>query len=212
MRLILASNSPRRKEILSLLGLAFDVIPSGVEEVFEPGRSPADEARHWAVEKSLAVHRNHPDSVVIGSDTVIDLEGETIGKPAGREDAVRILSLLAGRTHSVATAVAVISPDGKKRVAVETTKVRMHSVPKDWIVRYVATGDSMDKAGAYSIQGEGRRLIDSIEGDYLAAVGFPLRALVKLLTEAGIKPSKDVESVYLERNVMNWQSYNPLTY
>ena len=207
MRLILASTSPRRAEILSLLGLPFDVISPGVEEITRPDRLPTDEARHWAVEKARAIRRRYPDAVVIGSDTVIDLDGRTIGKPLDQNDAVRILSLLAGRAHTVVTVVAVLSPDGKERVAVETTSVRMLKIPMETLLRYVATGEPMDKAGAYSLQGEGRELIGSIEGDFLSAVGLPLRAVAGLLCEAGIKPSRDVESVYSRRGFMNWQSY-----
>ena len=207
MRLILASSSPRRKEILSLLGLPFDVVSPGIEEVFLVSRSPTDEAVYWALEKARVVHRLHPDAIVIGSDTVIDLEGKTIGKPAGRDDAVRILSLLVGRTHAVVTAVAAALPDGNERAAIETTIVRMHPASKELLLRYAATGEPLDKAGAYSLQGEGRKLIDSIEGDYLAAVGLPLRAVAGLLREAGIRPAADVESIYQRRNIMNWQSY-----
>jgi septum formation protein len=207
MRLILASTSPRRKEILSLLGLSFDIVSPGIEEFFQPGRSPADEARYWAVEKARAVHRLYPDAVVIGSDTLIDLEGQTIGKPVDPDDAIRILSLLAGRSHTVVTAVVVALPDGNERIAVEKTIVRMHPAPKEMLIQYVATGEPLDKAGAYSLQGEGRQLIDSIEGDFLAAVGLPLRAVAGLLRESGIKPAKDVESIYQKRSVMNWQNY-----
>src|SRR5437867_6898080 len=165
MRLILASNSPRRKEIFSLLGLPFDVVSPGIGEVFQPDRSPADEACYWAVKKARTVHRLYPDAVVIGSDTVIDLDGQTIGKPVDADDAVRILSLLAGRTHTVVTAVVAALPGGNERVAVETTIVRMHPVSKEMLIQYVATGEPLDKAGAYSLQGGGRQLIDSIEGD-----------------------------------------------
>ena len=211
MRLILASSSPRRKEILSLLGLPFDVVSPGIEEVFLVSRSPTDEAVYWALEKARVVHRLHPDAIVIGSDTVIDLEGKTIGKPAGRDDAVRILSLLVGRTHAVVTAVAAALPDGNERAAIETTIVRMHPASKEILLRYVATGEPLDKAGAYSLQGEGRQLIDSVEGDYLAAVGLPLRAVAGLLREAGIRPAADVEAIYRRRNIMNWQSYEGMT-
>jgi septum formation protein len=209
MRLILASSSPRRKEILSLLGLPFDVVSPGVREIFQAGRLPVDEGLYWAIEKARAVHRRYPEAVVIGSDTVIDLDGQTIGKPIDPGDAVRILSLLTGRTHNVVTAVAIVFPDGKERSAVEKTKVRMRPVSKDVLLRYVATGEPMDKAGAYSLQGEGRQLIDSIEGDYLAAVGLPLRVVAGLLGEGGMRPSASVESIYQARTIMNWQSYQP---
>jgi nucleoside triphosphate pyrophosphatase len=207
MRLILASISPRRKEILSFLGLPFEVISPGIQEIFRPNRSPADEAVYWAVEKARAVSSLHPDAIVIGSDTVIDLEGRAIGKPAGREDAVRILNLLVGGTHIVVTAAAVVHPDGKERFAVEATKIRMRPASKDTLLRYAATGEALDKAGSYSLQGEGRKLIESIEGDYLSAVGLPLRAVAGLLREAGIRPAVEVESIYRRRDIMNWKSY-----
>lgn len=207
MHLILASSSPRRKEIFALLGLPFEVVSPGLEEVFHPDRSPSDEAVYWAVEKARAVQRHAPDAIVIGSDTVIDLEGKTIGKPADQNDAVRILSLLAGRTHTVVTAVAAVFPDRNERIAVETTQVRMRTASKEVLVRYAATGEPLDKAGAYSLQGEGRNLIHSIEGDYLAAVGLPLRAVAGILSEKGIRPFNDVELIYGTRTVMNWKSY-----
>lgn len=207
MRLILASSSPRRKEILSFLGLPFEVISPGIHEIFRANRSPADEAVYWAVEKARTVSALHPDAIVIGSDTVIDLGGQAIGKPAGREDAVRILSHLVGRTHTVVTAVAVVPPEGNERILVEGTKVRMRPASKETLLQYAATGEPMDKAGAYSLQGEGRELIESIEGDYLSAVGLPLRAVAKLLRGSGFRPVADVESIYRQRNIMNWQSY-----
>jgi nucleoside triphosphate pyrophosphatase len=208
MRLILASSSPRRKEIFALLGLPFDVVPPGLEEIFHPDRSPVDEGAHWATEKARAVHRLDPDAIVIGSDTVIDLDGRTIGKPVHQADAVRILSLLAGRTHTVVTAVAAVFPDAPERMAIEKTKVRMHPVSKEDLLRYAATGEPLDKAGAYSLQGEGRLFIDSIEGDYLAAVGLPLRATAGILIEAGIRPAADVERIYRSRTIMNWKSFD----
>jgi len=207
MRLILASSSPRRKEIFALLGLPFDVVPPGLEEIFLPGRPPADEGIYWASEKARAVHRDAPDAIVIGSDTVIDLDGRTIGKPVDQDDAVRILSLLAGRTHTVVTAVAAIFPGVHERTAIEKTKVRIRPVPKEDLIRYAATGEPLDKAGAYSLQGGGRFLIDAIEGDYLAAVGLPLRAMARILLEAGIRPAADVERIYRNRTIMNWKSF-----
>jgi len=207
MRLILASSSPRRKEIFSLLGLPFETVSPGLHENFNPGRSPADEAAHWALEKAIAVLRLHQDAIVIGSDTVIDLDGQTIGKPADRDDAVRILSLLAGRTHSVVTAVAIAGPDGKERVAVERTFVRMRNASRESLIEYILTGEPVDKAGAYSLQGEGRKLIESIEGDYLSAVGLPLGAVADLLRGIGIQIDVGVEGIYHRREVMNWKSY-----
>lgn len=207
MRLILASTSPRRKEILSKLGLPFEVVSPGIEETFRPDRFPSDEAVYWAVEKAQAIHRRYPDAIVIGSDTVIDLDGQSIGKPLDRDDAVRILSLLVGRTHSVVTAVAVVLSNKDERVAVEKTKVRMRPASKEVLNQYAATGEPLDKAGAYSLQGEGRKLIESLQGDYLSAVGLPLRAVAVLLREAGIRTEVDVEAIYHRREIMNWKSY-----
>jgi len=207
MRLILASGSPRRRELLAHLGLPFEVAPPDLDEIFDSSRSPADEGIYWAVEKARAVHRRDPKAIVIGSDTVIDLDGQTIGKPLDPNDAVRILSLLAGRAHTVVTAVAVIFPGGDERVAVERTKVRMRSIPKADLVRYAGSGEPLDKAGGYSLQGDGRKLIDSIEGDYPAAVGLPLRALARILDEAGIRSPADMDKIYLDRAIMNWKSY-----
>ena len=167
----------------------------------------ADEAVYWAVEKARKVHRLYTDAIVISSDTVIDLEDKTIGKPVNQDDAVRILSRLVGRTHTVVTAVAVAFPDGKERIAVEATKVGMRQASREVLIQYAATGEPLDKAGAYSLQGEGRSLIESIEGDYLSAVGLPLRAVAGLLREAGIRTEIDVEAIYRRRNIMNWQSY-----
>lgn len=208
MRLILASSSPRRKEILALLGIPFEIVSPGIEEIFHPDRPPADEAVYWSIEKARAVHRLHPDAVVIGSDTIIDLDGKSIGKPVHEDDAVRILSLLSGRTHTVVTAVAAVFPDGKELVEVERTTIRMRSFSRDVISRYVATGEPLDKAGAYSLQGQGRKLIESLDGDYLSAVGLPLRAVAGFLSEAGIRAEANVEGIYRERNFMNWRSYD----
>jgi septum formation protein len=207
MRLILASDSPRRKEILSLLGLPFEAVSPGIEETVRQDRPPADEAADWAVEKARAVHRRHSDAIVIGSDTLIDLDGRSIGKPADREDAVRILSLLSGRAHTVVTAVAVIHPNTDERVAVEKTAVRMRPSSREVLARYAATGEPLDKAGGYSLQGEGRQLIESLDGDYLSAVGLPLRTLNRLLIEAGLRPTADVNLIYRRRDFMNWRSY-----
>lgn len=207
MRLILASSSPRRKEILSLLGLPFEVISPGVEETFRLDRSPSEEAVYWALEKARAVHRRYPDAIVIGSDTVIDLDGKSIGKPLDRDDAVRILSRLVGRTHTVVTAVAMVVPDGKEFVAVEKTKIRMRASSLEDLTEYVLTGEPLDKAGAYSLQGEGRKLIETLKGDYLSAVGLPLRAVAGLLREAGLKTEVDIEAIYRRQEIMNWRSY-----
>ena len=207
MRLILASSSPRRSEILARLGLPFEIVSPGLEELFRPDRSPREEAVYWALEKARAIHRRNSGAIVLGCDTVIDLDGQTIGKPSDSGDAVGILSQMSGREHWVVTAAAAVFPDGKERIAVEKTKVRMPPASRETLVQYVATGEPLDKAGAYSLQGGGRKLIASIEGDFLSAVGLPLRAVALLLEEGGLRPAADVERIYREKALMNWKSY-----
>jgi septum formation protein len=209
MRLILASTSPRRREILSLLGVPFEVVPSGVEERSDPHRNASEEALHLAREKASAVASKHPDAVVIGSDTLIDLDGQKIGKPRDHHEALEILRKLIGREHTVATAAAVILPDTIEKSAIETVRVRMRSVPEQEIIRYAVSEEPIDKAGAYSIQGEGERLIARIDGDYLAVVGFPLRSVARCLHEAGLPLPIDPELIYRERGFLNWKRFAP---
>jgi septum formation protein len=208
MRLILASSSPRRRDILALLGLPFETVDPKIEEKFEASRTPVEEAVHWAVRKARAVAADRPGDVVVASDTLIDLAGETIGKPSGHDEAFRILRRLAGREHRVITAVAVAGPGPSERTAVESTTVRMRPSHDEILMRYAFTPEPLDKAGAYSLQGEGRRLIERLAGDYLSAVGLPLRAVAGLLREAGLAPPADVESIYRERKVFNWDTYD----
>jgi septum formation protein len=208
MRLILASSSPRRREILALLGLPFECVDPKIEEKTDPSRTPEQEALHWAVRKANVVSGNRPGDVVLASDTLIDLGGETIGKPGGHDEAFRILRRLAGRTHRVVTAVAVVGGGKTEKTAVESTTVRMRPSHDEILMRYAFTPEPLDKAGAYSLQGEGRRLIEGLDGDYLSAVGLPLRAVAALLRESGISIRADVEAIYRERKVFNWGAYD----
>jgi septum formation protein len=178
VRLILASTSPRRREILASLGVPFEVIAPQFEEQVSARRPIREEVLAFALGKARSVALNHPDSIVIGSDTMIGLGGEKIGKPLDRDDARRILALLSGRTHEIHTAVAIIDgAGGPGLMTVEAVLVTMRALSSGEIARYLDTGESLDKAGAYSIQGEGRNLIATMEGDYLAAVGLPIRPI-----------------------------------
>ena len=197
MRLILASTSPRRKELLALLGVSFDVCPPTFLEQPIPGCSPREQVARFAQEKARSVACLWPDAVVLGSDTIIESQGRVLGKPLDHADARRMLMSLAGQPHYVHTAVALCGrSQAIDAVEVETTTVYMKADRDGAIERYLETGESFGKAGAYSIQGQGADLIEKIEGDYTAVVGLPLRMTANLLCVAGYPVSQDVEAVY----------------
>lgn len=184
--LILASASPRRKELIRLLGVPFEVAPSGYEERLpEEHPEPAVLAVHLATEKALDVARGHGNALVLGADTVVALGARVYGKPADPDDANRMLRELSGRTHQVITGVALVQ-DGDARTFAEMTEVRFRALDEREIAAYVATGEPMDKAGAYAIQGYGAVLIEWIEGDYPNVVGLPVMRLALLLRELGM--------------------------
>jgi septum formation protein len=208
MGLILASTSPRRQEILALLGLPFDVIAPDFVELVSDNRPLADEVLDFAKGKAVAVARSHPGSIVIGADTMILLDRKKIGKPNDREDAREILRVLSGKTHLIFTSVAIIDGTGGPGLAtVQEVSVKMRPYSDADIERYLACGESLDKAGAYSIQGEGRALIDGIRGDYLAAVGLPLKPIAEYLKSRGFQFSLDVDRLYAEKAFLNWSTF-----
>jgi septum formation protein len=182
-RLILASSSPRRREILSAAGFVFEVFPSGISERPIPGEGVRDMAVRLARAKSLDVSSLMPDAWVIGADTVVDVDGEAFSKPVDRGDALRMLRALNGRSHLVHTGVA-ISGGGEVRASfAETTKVTFGPVNDGEIVSFAASGICDDKAGAYAIQGRGALMIERIEGCYYNVVGLPVYRLKKILEE-----------------------------
>lgn len=208
MRLILASTSPRRREILALLGLPFDVIPPEFDEIPLPHRSLEEEVLDFALGKAQSVAKNNPQSVVIGSDTMILLDGEKMGKPDSIDDAKCILRSLSGKTHRIFTSVAIIDGLGGPGLkTVEEVSVKMRDYAEQEIERYLSFNESLDKAGAYSIQGEGRALIESIGGDYLAAVGLPLKPITAYLKSRGLSFPLDVDRLYSEKSFLNWRSF-----
>jgi septum formation protein len=173
MRLILASTSPRRREILALLGLPFEVIPPDFAETLSSQRSIEEEVVEFAFGKAESVARRNAQTIVIGSDTMISLDEAKIGKPRDLSDARAMLCKLAGRTHYIYTSVAIIDGSGGPGLrSLEKVTVLMRDFSDTEVEAYLACGESLDKAGAYSIQGEGRQLIASIEGDYLAAASL----------------------------------------
>jgi septum formation protein len=207
MRLILASTSPRRREILALLGLAFEVVAPRFEEVVGQS-SIEEEVREFALEKARSIAAERPQAIVIGSDTMISLDGEKFGKPADTEDARRMLRAFSGKLHRIYTSVAIVDGSGGPGLqATEEVSVAMRAFSDQEIADYLASGESLDKAGAYSIQGEGSHLIESISGDYLAAVGMPLRPIARYLRERGIDFPLDVEKFYAEKTFLNWRQF-----
>lgn len=187
-KLILASASPRRKEILEQMGLTFVICPASGEERLNT-EDPEEAVKALALQKAKeAAGRQTAPALIIGSDTVVAFEGRILGKPADEEEAVRMLRLLSGRTHMVYTGVAVIdTEDGSVPVHfAEGTEVSLYPMTEEWIRRYVGTGEPMDKAGAYAIQGGCMPFIRGIRGEYTNVVGFPAARFYQELLKKGI--------------------------
>ncbi|GAB6176091.1 Maf family nucleotide pyrophosphatase [Desulfobaculum senezii] len=184
-RIILASGSPRRREMLENLGLEFDIIPSpGNEPAPAPDESPEDYAQRAAIAKAEAVAEDYPDAVVIGSDTVVTLDGEIMGKPSDQNEALLMLSKLVDNTHRVVSGCAVFHPHASQPVAFTVaTEVTMGPQPLEVLFSYASSGEPMDKAGSYAIQGKGGFLVQSINGSYNNVVGMPLAHLVDVLQD-----------------------------
>lgn len=186
MELILASQSPRRKELLELLVQDFTVCPANVDETLEPGLPMTEQVARLAARKAEAVRAGHPSAAVIGSDTVVVCEGVVLGKPLDEDDARRMLNLLSGRTHEVITGVALALPDGRTMQDAVVTRVHFAEMVRPEVSAYIRSEESMDKAGAYGIQGRGARFITGIEGDYYSVMGLPVRRLYEMLREANL--------------------------
>jgi septum formation protein len=180
--LVLASASPRRQELLRNAGIPFEVQPAHTPEDPLPREGAKDCAERLAREKALAVAKQRPRDVVLGADTVVVVDGQILGKPVDAADAARMLRMLSGREHKVITGVCVVA-NGQSSVASETTTVTMSEISEKEIADYVATGEPMDKAGAYAIQGIASRWIPRIEGDYSNVVGLPLALVWRMLRE-----------------------------
>ena len=181
-KIILASASPRRKELLKKIIPSFRVVTSGVDEESIKAASPIVFARKAAISKAAAVAVKHKDSIVIGADTIVVLGRKILGKPKDRSDAIAMLKSLAGKTHKVITGIAVIFPGSKIVSATAITKVKMKKVSDKEILDYVNSDRPLDKAGAYGIQEIEEIFIDKIEGDYDNVVGLPVRQLQAILS------------------------------
>jgi len=209
MRIILASTSPRRREIMALLGLPFEVIAPEFDELRLSDRPIAEEVLDFALGKAQSVASDHPKSLVVGSDTMILINGTKIGKPDGMAEAKQMLRLLSGKTHRIFTSVAVLDDLGGPGLRiVEEVSVKMHDYSMKEIEDYLSCNESLDKAGAYSIQGQGRNLIESIRGDYLAAIGLPLKPIADYLKSRGISVPSDVDKLYCDKSFLNWKSFS----
>ncbi|CAM3502020.1 Maf family protein [Marinicrinis lubricantis] len=188
--LILASSSPRRQEIIRSLRLPFEVYPSHVDETIEASLTPSEAVTVLAERKASAVKEKLNGSmkgVIIGSDTVVVLGNDILGKPVNPQDAFAMLKRLQGRSHQVYSGIACIDAAEDKRVVqYRSTLVHMRSLSDDQIERYIESGEPMDKAGSYAIQGLGAALVDSIEGDYFNVVGLSVALLTDMLKEFGI--------------------------
>jgi septum formation protein len=180
--LILASASPRRQELLRNAGIAFEVQPANICEDPRPGEAAKECAERLAREKALAIAQQRPHDCVLGADTVVVVDGLLLGKPSNAQDAIRMLRLLSGREHQVITGVCLMF-GGKSAVASETTRVFVSPIDDQEIADYVASGEPMDKAGAYAIQGIASRWIPRIEGDYGNVVGLPIALAFRMLRE-----------------------------
>lgn len=183
---VLASSSPRRRELLTLVGIEHVVVPADIDETMHGGEAPVEHAQRLAVEKAGAVALRHPDAVVIGADTVVVLDGKVLGKPSSLEASREMMRALNGRTHTVVTAVAVYYA-GDILQAAEEVAVTFRRLADEEIDAYVATREGMDKAGAYGIQGFGATIVERIEGDFFAVMGLPLVRLTRLLREGGLR-------------------------
>ena len=190
-QLVLASGSPRRRRFLAELGLDFTVVGADVDETHRPGESPLAFVSRLAQEKAAAIVTDHPEAWVIGADTVVVMADEILGKPADSEDALKMLTRLAGRTHEVWTGFAIIKGSSVAVARAVRTEVTFVTAVKDVLAAYVASGEPLDKAGAYGIQGRGGTLVERIDGSYSNVVGLPMAELVEELLNLGaIAPVK----------------------
>jgi septum formation protein len=189
VRFILASSSPRRRELLASIGLEFDVLPSNVPEVHREGEAPEEYVARLSRDKAEALSQLHPSRWVIAADTTVLLGDQLLEKPTDAADAARMLGVIAGKTHVVYTGVTLENSERDYReTRVAESEVRMLPLSPDEIEWYVRTGEPLDKAGAYAVQGIGAMFIESIHGSYTNVVGLPLATLFLMLRKAGIDP------------------------
>ena len=184
-RFVLASASPRRKEILSNAGFDFEIIVSDADENISEDMTPEKAVEELARRKAMSVWESNKDAVVFGCDTVVAIDGKILGKPADDEDAFNMLRMLSGKAHTVSTGVCICSQE-KVSVFSNTTRVEFYPLSDETIKSYIATGECIDKAGAYGIQGFGSVLVKEIKGDYFSVMGLPVSHASRVLSEFGV--------------------------
>jgi septum formation protein len=209
MQLVLASSSPRRHDLLALLRIPFEVQTPTFEEQLMPGLPPLDQVAQFALRKAQSVAIVRPEALVLGSDTIVELDGSVLGKPRDLQEARTMLTRMVGRSHLVRTAAAFCwGAMAIESVEVATTTVRMKMGDNQTLERYLATGESLGKAGSYSIQGLGGDLVERIDGDFTTVVGLPLKIVARLLRDAGYLVPCDVEELYREKPYRNWSRFS----
>ncbi|MBI3304647.1 MAG: septum formation inhibitor Maf [Deltaproteobacteria bacterium] len=192
-QLILASASPRRRQLLHEAGVTFTVVPSNTSEGVQAGETPEGYALRVALEKALDVAKRHPGAWVLGADTIVEIDGEILGKPRNEAEGTCMLRQLSSRTHRVTTAFALIDGEGQVRTSqVITSRVTFKPLSDEQIHAYLATGEPCDKAGAYAVQGLGAALVERVEGSYTNVVGLPADEVLAVLRAAGLLQDKEV--------------------
>ncbi|HUP89843.1 MAG TPA: Maf family protein [Longimicrobiales bacterium] len=184
-RIVLASQSPRRAELLRMLGFTFDVVPADIDETYAGDETGPEHAERLAREKTAFIAKSHRDAVVIGSDTVVVVDNDVLGKPKDEEQAVEMLMRLQGRTHQVATGIALSAPGNKLISDIETVEVKFKPFDAIKAEQYVKTREPMDKAGAYGIQGYGASIVEWVHGDYFAVMGLPIQRMIMMFETLG---------------------------
>ena len=185
LRVVLASQSPRRRELLALIGVNHSVQPADIDESVHENEAPAAHAERLARTKAQLIAERDTEALVIGSDTIVVIDNQILGKPSDTEDAARMLGMLSGRTHTVVTAVA-IAFGARVLSGVEHVAVTFRALTEQQIADYIGTQEPMDKAGSYGIQGFGATIIERIDGDFFAVMGLPLGRLIGLCADVGV--------------------------
>lgn len=184
--IILASKSPRRKQLLSMMGLEFTVQTADIDETMDPSQTPVHEVAAVSARKAEKIAAQHPQDVIVSADTIVVIDGKILGKPKDEQDAARMLRLLSGRTHTVYTGLTVHA-DGKANTQVVSTGVTFRDLSDAEIAAYIETKEPMDKAGAYGIQGYGSMFVSHLDGDYFCVMGLPVCTLAGMLRDAGVR-------------------------
>jgi septum formation protein len=184
--LVLASSSPRRKELLTWAGVAFEVSPGEVDESQQPDETPMDYVRRLALDKVQEAAERHPGRYVLAADTVVVLDDAVMGKPRDKDDARNMLSRLSGRSHRVITAFCLVDPDGGRHKGHVETDVEFRRLSVEDIERYINSGEVWDKAGAYAIQAQGASLVNNVSGSFTNVIGLPLANVLEVLSHNGL--------------------------